>query len=44
MAGWHGIIESLLSADGLAVSVVELTVRAVNMDMPTCLDVLIALD
>jgi hypothetical protein len=40
----QGVIEPFLCADGLAIPVIELAVRSVDMDVPPCLDVLVALD
>ena len=40
----HGVIESILGTDRLAVAVIELPTFAVDMDVPARLGVLIALD
>ena len=40
----HSVVEPLLGADPVAVPVMKLTVRAVDVDVSACLNVLIALD
>jgi hypothetical protein len=41
---WHGVIKPFLGTDRLPVSVVELAVRAIDVNVPACFDVLVALD
>jgi hypothetical protein len=40
----HGVIQSFLGTDRVAVAVIKLAVCTVNVDVPACLNVLVALD
>ena len=44
MALRHGVIKAVLGADRIAISVIELTVCTVNVDVPDCLNVLVGAD